>query len=61
MGIPREHIQDRDGLERAVDGVERNFMLARDRVKACPTFRKLVPGDQRRIAAVLFELFPPTE
>ena len=60
--IPRELLSaaERGRLERACDKAERKFMEARDRVRECPTFRKLVPGDQRRIEAVLFELYPPT-
>jgi hypothetical protein len=63
MSIPRELVpaEDRGDLEHACDDAERNFMQARDRVRECPTFRKLVLGDQRRIALVLFELYLPTE
>jgi hypothetical protein len=43
------------------DDAERRVMTARDRVRDCPTFQKLAPGDQKRIAAILFVLFPPTE
>ena len=62
ISIPREFVaaDERNSLERACDEAERKFMRARDRVRDCPTFRKLVPGDQRRIAAVLFELYLPT-
>ena len=60
--IPREIVPaaERADLERACDEVERRFMQARDQVRECSTFRALVPGDQRRIKTVLFELYPPT-
>ena len=60
--IPREVLSDaeRSRLERACDKAERKFMEARDQVRACATFRKLVPGDRRRIESVLFDLYPPT-
>ncbi len=60
MKIPRESLPDRLDLERACDEAEQRFMKARDAVRECSTFRRLVPGDQKRIEAVLFELFPPT-
>ena len=37
------------------------FMQARDCVRICPMFKKLVSSDQKRIAEILFEVFPPTE
>lgn len=61
MMIPRDSYPDRMKLERDCNEVERRFMEARDRVRECSTFRRLVPGDRRRIEAVLFELFPPTK
>ena len=63
LKIPREQVspEHRAELERVVNYAERTFMQARDRVRECSTFRKLVPGDQRRIAAIIFELYPPTE
>lgn len=61
LKIPRESYPNRRKLERDCDEAERRFMNARDRVRICSTFRSLVPGDQKRIQAVLFELFPPTK
>ena len=62
MKIPRERVspEHRAELERVVNFAERTFMKARDRVRECSTFRQLVPGDQKRIAAIIFELYPPT-
>jgi hypothetical protein len=56
--IPREVVPmaDRGDLERACDKAEQAFMHARDRVRECPTFLELTPGDKRRIAAVLFDV-----
>jgi hypothetical protein len=51
----------RQTFERACDVAEQKFMLARDRVRECETFRRLVPGHQQRIAGVLFEICLPTE
>ena len=63
VSIPREVVPtgERFKLEAACDKAERNFMHARDRVRECRTFHKLAPGDQRYIASVVFELYPPTE
>ncbi len=60
MKIPRQSHPDRIQLERDCDKTEREFMRAREQVRKCGTFRGLVPGDQKRIEAVLFQLFPPT-
>ena len=57
----RTTVADSAARERVCDQVEREFMKLRDRVGACSSFRKLGPGEQRRIATILFELFPPTE
>jgi hypothetical protein len=51
----------RDHLERVTDATERAFTEARESVRGCETFRSLCPGDQRRIEAVLFEVYPPWE
>lgn len=51
----------RDEVERTGDKIEVAFMKARDRVRHCATFKKLVPGDQKRIEFVLFSPFLPTE
>src|SRR5688572_6769979 len=58
MTIPRELVSadNRSDLEYACDEVERRFMQARDRVQNCATFQKLVKSDQKRIAAILFEV-----
>src|SRR5687768_16599931 len=49
--IPREVVpaDDRSDLEHACDEVERRFMQARDRVRNCSSFQKLVKSDQKRI------------
>ena len=61
--IPRSEIPpgDRIEVERQTNEVERRFMTACQRVRECATFRKLVPGDQRRISAILFEFKFPTD
>ncbi len=61
--IPRQVLSGgiRDHVERTGYRVEQLFMKVRDRVRDCPTFSKLVPGDQRRIALVLFDPFLPVE
>ena len=60
--IPRELIpaQERTVIERDCNEVEQRFMIACERVQQCATFRKLVPGDQRRIKAILFDFNAPT-
>jgi hypothetical protein len=61
--IPRQVLSEgiRDHVERSGNRVELLFMRVRDRVRECPTFHKLVAGDQRRIALVLFDPFLPVE
>jgi hypothetical protein len=48
-----------DALERACDEAERRFMRARDQVRGSPSFKKLHAADQKRIADIVFEAFPP--
>jgi hypothetical protein len=61
--IPRHVLPEavRDHVEHTGNQVEHLFMKVRDRVRECETFKKLVPGDQQRIATTLFDPFLPTE
>ena len=61
--IPRQILSEgiRDHVERTGYKVELLFMRVRDRVRECPTYKKLVDGDQRRIALILFDPFLPVK
>ena len=60
--IPRDLIpaDERTNVELQCNEVERRFMIACECVRNCATFQKLVPGEQRRLKAVLFDFTGPT-
>jgi hypothetical protein len=60
--LPRRFMdpEARMRVERDCDRSEREFLHARDEVRACRTFQSLTAEDQKRVAS-LFELTMPSE
>jgi hypothetical protein len=45
-------------LEKLTNAAERGFLVARDAVRTCATFRRLNAAEQRKIEVVLFAPIP---